>query len=72
MTEVSISLTENGRDSTLLSAIVGNDLQVKWQLTDQQLTLLAARAISIIQSRARSKVLNAEGLRYEIIKALEE
>lgn len=72
MTEVSISLTENGRDSTLLSAVVGNELQIKWQLTDMQLALLAARAVSIVQSRARSRVFNAEGMRSEIIKALDE
>jgi hypothetical protein len=52
MSNVSIGISENGRNSTLLTACVGNDLQVKWQLTDSQLLHLVSMGVSILRSRA--------------------
>lgn len=70
MTHVTISLNSSGHGSAMLSAGVGNDLSVSWVLTDTQLAYLAAQAVSIIETRNRMGLFNAEEMKGMILKAL--
>lgn len=72
MTDVSISLSPSGRDSTRLAANVGNDLLVSWHLTDEQLMYLAAEAVRIIKNRAQNGILKASGMEEIILEALKK
>jgi hypothetical protein len=68
VSEVAIGLCEAGRNRTVLSANVGNELVVKWDLTDVQLALLASQAVNIVRRRAEHGAFEAGALR----AALEE
>lgn len=71
-TQVSISLNESGRNSTTLGATVGNDLQVKWQLTDTQLLHLVSQGVSILTRRAQHNAYVAGDFDHEIRKILDK
>lgn len=70
MSDVLIGLCQNGRDSTLLTASVGNGLQVKWQLSDSQLLHLVSQGVSILKSRAEHNAYVAGGYDSDIRKIL--
>jgi hypothetical protein len=70
MTQVSIGLNEAGRNKVSLSAGVGNDLQISWVLTDEQLAFLVARGVAILKSRAEFHALGAMSRRDELLSIL--
>ena len=70
MPEVSIGLTTAGRNRTVLSANVGNELQVNWDLTDGQLMHLVAQGVSILEDRHRMSVMGDVENRMKLIGML--
>jgi hypothetical protein len=72
MTDVIISLSESGRNSTTLRAAVGNDLHIAWILTDVQLAHLAAEAVRIVKRRAGQGLIEADGLRAALARLVGE